>query len=88
MLGLHSQHFFRMDGRRWCDVVIVLTPNAALCRQVVAAADSLAGPDGRPLLAAAHISSATPPPFHAVDIAVATPGEAVVQPVGQQRFGN
>ncbi len=55
----------------------MLAPNAALCRQVVAAADSLVGADGRPLVTAAHLSSATPPPHHAVDLAVSTPGQFV-----------
>lgn len=68
MLSTHAA------ASRWCDLALVLAPNAALCRQVVAAADSLVGPDGRPLVTAAHLSSATPPPYHAVDLAVSTPG--------------
>ncbi len=54
---------------------MVVAPNAALCRQVVAAADSLKGPGGRPLAATLHLSTASPPrPGDGIDIAVVTPG--------------
>lgn len=57
-------------------MALVLAPNVQLCRQVVAAVDSLRGPDNAPLLRAAHLASGSPPPRGRVDIAVATPGEA------------
>lgn len=61
---------------------LVLCPNSALCQQVVRLVGSLfAPPEGDstagPLLRAAHISSANPPPFDPPDIVVATPGALV-----------
>ena len=62
-------------GRRIArDGALVLCPNAALCEQVTAVANSLRGPDGAPLCRAVFVSSANPPPFQAPDITVATPG--------------
>lgn len=53
---------------------MVLAPNVQLCKQVVAAADSLKGPDGQPLVFARHIAPISPPsPRDPIDIAVVTP---------------
>lgn len=60
-------------------MALVLAPNAALCRQVTAAATTLKGPDGMPLLRAAYLASATPPPHGRLDIAVATPGDCLLR---------
>ncbi|GBF91565.1 DEAD-box ATP-dependent RNA helicase [Raphidocelis subcapitata] len=55
-------------------VALVLVPNAALASQVLAAAESLRGADGAPLLRAAAVSSRSPPPFDRPDLVVTTPG--------------
>jgi superfamily II DNA/RNA helicase len=55
------------------ELLLVLCPNAALCEQVVRAAHSVVDTTKDPLLRAALVSSARPPPFDAPDIAVATP---------------
>ncbi|KAK9814617.1 hypothetical protein WJX72_008764 [[Myrmecia] bisecta] len=55
------------------DGAVVLCPNAALCEQVVAAANALTGPDGEPLAKALYVSSRNPPPKWSPDILVATP---------------
>lgn len=61
---------------RWREVAIVLLPNAALCKQALAVADSLKGPEGVPLVATSHLSSSSPPrPHQQLDIAVVTSGE-------------
>ncbi|GFR41287.1 hypothetical protein Agub_g1802 [Astrephomene gubernaculifera] len=52
---------------------LVLCPNTTLCQQVVAAVKCLRGPDGEPLVTAAHVNSSNPPPFEAPDVIVATP---------------
>lgn len=60
---------------RWRELAIVLLPNAALCKQALAVADSLRGPDGRPLVATYHLSSSSPPrPHQQLDIVVVTSG--------------
>jgi superfamily II DNA/RNA helicase len=56
------------------DLLLVLCPNATLCEQVVRAAHSIAPQStATPLIRAAYVSSAKPPPFEAPDVAVATP---------------
>ncbi|EIE24767.1 P-loop containing nucleoside triphosphate hydrolase protein, partial [Coccomyxa subellipsoidea C-169] len=67
------------------DGILVLCPNAALCSQVVAFADSLKGPSGAPLVRSAHISSAAPLPRDMPDIVAATPAGlmAATQEYGQ-----
>ena len=60
---------------------MVLAPNAALCKQAVAAAESLRGADGLPLVAVQHLSTSSPPrPRQPVDIAIVTPGIAPPPP--------
>lgn len=60
---------------RWRELAIVLLPNAALCKQALAVADSLKDAEGVPLVATTHLSSSSPPrPHQQLDIAVVTSG--------------
>ena len=51
-----------------------MCPNVALVQQVLATIRSLQDSEGRPLLAAAQVSSSVPPPFDTPDVVVTTPG--------------
>lgn len=51
----------------------MLCPNTALCEQALAVAQSLRNADGTPLVRAAFVSSSSPPPFDAPDVAICTP---------------
>jgi hypothetical protein len=68
----------RQRRRRGATSALVLCPNAALCEQVLAAAQALRDPaSGAPLAAAAFVSSQCPPPFSLPDIVISTPGALV-----------
>lgn len=55
-------------------MALILCPNVALVQQVLATIRSLQDSEGRPLLAAAQVSSSVPPPFDTPDVVVTTPG--------------
>ncbi|KAK9846625.1 hypothetical protein WJX81_007883 [Elliptochloris bilobata] len=61
------------EDRQALDAILVLCPNAALCQQVVAFSDALRGPDGAPLVRAAHVATTSPPPREVPDLVAATP---------------
>ncbi|KAL4422948.1 hypothetical protein ABPG75_009145 [Micractinium tetrahymenae] len=64
--------------RRHATAALVLCPNAALCEQVLAAAQSLRDPaSGAPLAAAAFVSAQSPPLLSLPDVLVTTPGALV-----------
>ncbi|CAL8464060.1 g3595 [Coccomyxa elongata] len=73
------------EAERASDGILILCPNAALCTQVVAMADTLRGASGEPLVRSTHISSAAPLPRDVPDLVAATPAGlmAATQEYGQ-----
>lgn len=72
----HGGH--RPHRARRGTATLVLCPNAALCEQVAGAAAALRDAStGTPLVAAALVSSQSPPPLQLPDIVVTTPGALV-----------
>eukprot|EP00884_Botryococcus_braunii_P021838 jgi/Botrbrau1/8338/Bobra.0081s0026.1 len=68
-----SQGSFGSPMRAPLDGALVLCPNATLCDQVVAFADSLLSTSGLPLVKTARVSGTLGPPRELPDIVVTTP---------------